>query len=250
MTVKKSVIITGASSGIGAALSRRVAAPDIGIVVHARKSADRLEGVAADLTARGAVVSQVLGDLAEAATADRIVNAAVTRFGRLDALAANAGFPILKSFEQGTDADLDYAFRGNVISFMRLARAAHEALKKSGQGRVVAVGSFTAHVFRSDMPQFPMSAASKGALEVAVRSLAMFMAPDGITVNCVVPGYIAKDHGTADGLPDDALSELAGRIPLGRVGQPDEVAGAIAFLLAPDAAYITGQCLHVNGGLV
>jgi NAD(P)-dependent dehydrogenase (short-subunit alcohol dehydrogenase family) len=95
-----------------------------------------------------------------------------------------------------------------------------------------------------------MSASSKGALEVAVRSLAIDLAPRGITVNCVVPGLIAKDEGTADALPETELRSCIGQIPLGRVGRPDDVAGAIQFFLSPEASYITGQLLHVNGGLV
>ena len=112
------------------------------------------------------------------------------------------------------------------------------------------MGSFTSHVFRTDIYQFPLSAASKGALEVAVRSLAIVLAPARVTVNCVVPGYIEKEAGTKDGMSDAELERSLSRIPLGRIGRPAEVAATIEFLLSEEAGYITGQSLHVNGGLM
>ena len=161
----------------------------------------------------------------------------------------NAGFPSFTPFAQSARSDLEYAFAANLFSFYELARAAQAALAQAPAGRLVAVGSFTAHVFRPDMPDFPLSAASKGGLETLVKSLALAFAPQQITVNCVVPGYIRKDAGTRDGLSEDALNKLQSRIPLGRIGEPEDVAAAIAFLLSAEARYITGQTLHVNGGL-
>jgi 3-oxoacyl-[acyl-carrier protein] reductase len=190
-----------------------------------------------------------MGDLVDSAVPVAIVDAAL-EFGRLDCLVANAGFPILKSLSEGSDEEIEYAFRGNVISFFGLVRHALPLLQRAEHPRVVAVGSYTSHIFRNDVRSFPMSASSKGALEVAVRSLAIDLAPRGITVNCVVPGLIAKDEGTADALPETELRSCIGQIPLGRVGRPDDVAGAIQFFLSPEASYITGQLLHVNGGLV
>ncbi|MNH33248.1 3-oxoacyl-[acyl-carrier-protein] reductase FabG [compost metagenome] len=93
-----------------------------------------------------------------------------------------------------------------------------------------------------------MSAASKGALEIAVKGIALELAPKGVTVNCVIPGAIQKDH-LEDSVSDEELQEQARTIPLGRAGKPADVAAAIGFLLSPGAGYITGQALHVNGGL-
>jgi 3-oxoacyl-[acyl-carrier protein] reductase len=242
-------LITGASSGIGAALARRVAGTDCALLLHARQSGEALERVAAAAREAGALVTTALGDLATRDTPARLVEAAATAFGSLDVLVANAGFPIARAIDSVTDEDLDRAFRGNAMSFISLARAAQPLLASSRAGRIIAVGSFTAHVFRTDLPQFPASAASKGAVEVAAKSLALAFAPAGITVNCVVPGYITKDAGVAGNVDPAQLEAIAGRIPVGRLGRPDEVAALIAFLASADAAYITGQAMHVNGGL-
>lgn len=244
------LLVTGASSGIGAALVRREAKPGVGLVIHARHSADALEGVADEARRAGARVETVLGDLVESDTTDALVAKTQQAFGRLDALVANAGFPLLKSFEEGTDADIEYAFKGNLFSFFRLTRGLRPLLKTTGNGRVIALGSYTAHVFRTDMPLFPMSAASKGALETAVRSLAIEFAAENTTVNCVVPGHINKDAGTRDGVSEERINQFRHLIPLGRLGQPDEVAALIQFLISRDASYISGQIMHVNGAMI
>ena len=245
---KRVAIITGASSGIGAATARKLFASFDGLVIHARKSGAGLERVAEEAPGAGVEVLTVLGDLSDSNFGDQLVKQAVERFGRLDCVVANAGFPIIKTFEEGTRADLEYAFQGNAISFYSLAKAAAPFISQSENGRVVAVGSFTSHVFRTDIRNYPLSAASKGALEVTVKSLALELAKSGVTVNCVIPGCIQKDH-MEDSVSDEELLEQTKRIPLGRAGQPRDVASAISFLLSPDASYITGQCIHVNGGL-
>ncbi len=244
------VLVTGASSGIGAALARRLAGPGVSLLLHARKSRESLERVAAEAAAKGAKTATHLGDLADGAVPGRLVESALAAFGRLDHLVANAGFPLFKSLDDMDEADIDYAFRGNVMSFLALAQAARAPLIESGRGRIVGVGSFTAHLFRNDLPQFPASAASKGALVTAMRSLALALAEQGVTVNCVIPGFIEKDVGTSDGLSEEALARIEGRIPMARLGKPDDVAAVIAFLLSEDAGYVTGQAIHVNGGLV
>lgn len=247
---KKVAIVTGASSGIGAATALRIAPQYGGLVLHARKSADALERIAEAVRDKGAKVVTVLGDLTDEALSDKLVDAASDAFGRLDAVIANAGFPILKSFHEGSFADLDYAFRGNAYSFFSIAKASEQMLRQSPGGRVVVVGSFTSHVFRNDIRQFPMSAASKGAVETVAKSLAMHLAESGVTVNCVIPGFVQKESGAEDSVSDDELAKTRSRIPLGRIGRPDDIAATIQFLLSEEAGYITGQALHVSGGLV
>ncbi len=246
--IERVILVTGAASGIGAALSRRLAAPGLGLVLHTRRRQAELEGVAASAEAAGAVCRMVLGDLALPATATELV-AAAQGLGRLDALVANAGFAQRRSFEALEDADLDRSLDPILGGFFRLARGALPLLRQSPGGRIVAVSSFVAHVFRLDGAAFPASAAAKGGLEALARSMAVELAPEGITVNCVVPGLIRKDERAAAALDEDGRQRTLAMIPAGRLGEPAEVAAAIAFLLGPEAAYITGQAIHVDGGL-
>jgi NAD(P)-dependent dehydrogenase (short-subunit alcohol dehydrogenase family) len=249
-SVDRVILITGAASGIGAALARRLAIPGAGLVLHTRASDEALQRVAAEAEAKGAEVATRLGDLAAPATAALLVAAAEERFGRLDALVANAGFADWTPAGELDDARLEASLQAMPAAFLRMATAALPLLKASGKGRVVAVSTFLAHVFRlADGRVAPASAAAKAAMEGLAKSLAVQLAADRVTVNVVVPGYIRKERGTHTALSDADRSHIAQGIPLGRLGEPAEVAAAIAFLLSDEAAYITGQLVHVDGGL-
>jgi 3-oxoacyl-[acyl-carrier protein] reductase len=242
------ILVTGAASGIGAAICRRLAAPGVAILAHTRRNQAGLDAVAAAARAAGATVLIALGDIADPATPAKLVAAAIAQFGQLDTIISNAGFADRTATADLTDDAFAQSLDAIQWGFFRLARAAIPHL--SAGGRIVAVSSFVAHAFRPGVAVFPASAAAKAGMEALVRALALELAPCGVTVNAVVPGFIRKDaaaHTTID--PAAVLAQLA-NIPAGRVGLPEEVAAAIAFLASADAAYITGQTLHVSGGLV
>lgn len=237
------VLITGAASGIGAALARLLAAPGARLALHTRRNSAALDAVANDARAAGATVSLHLGDLADPATAGRIV----TEAGPLAALVANAGFADHTPFAALDAARLATSLDAIAWGFFRLSQAAVPVLADGG--RIVAVSSFVAHAFRTDVPQFPASAAAKAATAAMVKSLAIELAPRRITVNAIAPGFVRKDAAGHVALEPERWKTIAASIPLGRIGEPAEIAAAIAFLLAPPAAYITGQVIHVDGGL-
>lgn len=244
----RSILITGAASGIGAAICRRLAAPGVAILAHSRRNQAGLDAAAEAARAAGAEVVTALGDLADPAVPGSLVDAAIGAFGRLDTVISNAGFA-----DRTKTADLsDEAFAQSLDAiqwgFFRLARAAIPHLGSGG--RMVAVSSFVAHAFRPGVTMFPASAAAKAGMEALVRALALELAPRGVTVNAVVPGFIRKDTAAHAAIEPAALQAQLANIPAGRVGLPDEVAAAVAFLASTDAAYITGQRLHVSGGLV
>ena len=250
----RSILITGAASGIGAATARAFAAPGTALMLHTRKNREGVERVAATVRQAGAVAAVFLGDLADPAVAPALVERAVAAHGGLDVLVSNAGFADRTGFAALTDAGMSASVEAVQWAFFRLARAAMGHLAGRGPngivGRVIAVSSFVAHVFRPGVTLFPASAAAKAGMEALVRALAMELAPTGTTVNAVVPGLIQKDAGAHAAMTPAQFAEQISRIPLGRLGLPDDVAAVVRFLASAEAGYVTGQCVHVSGGLV
>jgi len=246
--INRVILITGAASGIGAAIVRRLAGPGVGLILHTGSSEADLQRCADAATAAGSEVATVLGDLRTDDTCTRLADTATERFGRLDAVISNAGYADRTPFTQLDEAAVDRAYETMTLAFFRLAHATLPMLRDSKQARVVAISSFVAHRYREVGEVFPASAAAKAGLEALAKSLALELAPDGITVNCVVPGHVEKDRQSEE-VRATRRTRMSPLIPMGRLAQPDDISGIVGFLLSPEASYITGQLIHVDGGL-
>ncbi len=240
-------IIIGAGSGIGAALARRLAAPDTEFLLHTGSNADRLAGVVKACESAGATVSTCLGLTEDPALTDRVAAwLDPLPQGALSGFAFAAGYARLGTVTSTGPAALQTALDAMPVAFQRLCTCVAPKLADH-RGRILCVSAFGAH--RSKTHSYAPTAPAKAALEAQVRVFAANLAPRGITVNAVVPGFIAKDPGTHSSLTSEEWSKVTQSIPMARLGQAAEVAAAAAFLLSEPAGYVTGQSLHVNGGL-
>jgi meso-butanediol dehydrogenase / (S,S)-butanediol dehydrogenase / diacetyl reductase len=225
-------IVTGAAAGIGAACVNAFAADGWDVVAVDREPLN--DGVAGDVTRRE--------------TNEAAVARALERFGRLDAVVANAGMSLARSIDDTTDEDIDRLVDVNLRAVIYLAQAAHAALARTG-GSFVVMASKTGLVAQPDSPLY---CATKGAAVQLARALALDWAPEGIRVNAVCPGIVDTPmlEGFFDELPqpDRARREFAIAQPLGRLAQPGECAAAALFLASPRASFITGVALPVDGG--
>lgn len=242
-------LVTGAASGIGRATALHLAGSGVGLLLHTGSNQAGLDAVADQARSAGATVATVLGDIAAQETLERAVDRAGSEFGRLDSVVAVAGHARKGGIMDLPEADFRLAMDESALALMRMARLTRSLLKASGSGRIVATSSFVAHALRTDMQPFAATAASRSALETTVRLMAHELAADAITVNAVAPGLIRKDDSKGSKLSPEAIARMEAIIPLGRRGLPEEVAAVIGFLASPAASYVTGQTIHVNGGL-
>lgn len=235
-------LVTGAGRGIGAATAERLAQDGWDVVVNYRETAEGAESVRSVVEAMGQRALVVKADVARLDQVEEMVRLAVEELGSIDAVVNNAGIYKRAKLAELDHADWHEALDVNLTGAYYVVKS---ALPHLGAGaRIVNVSSVLGAIGSKHGAHY---AAAKGGVVAFTKSLARELAPAGILVNCVAPGAIATDM-----IGDDTAEARARRekeIPLGRVGQPQEIAGVVSFLLGPDAAYVTGQVLHVNGGL-
>jgi NAD(P)-dependent dehydrogenase (short-subunit alcohol dehydrogenase family) len=229
-TEQKIVVITGASRGIGASLLKGFREIGYGVVANARTIGESDDP---------AIVA-VAGDIAEPETAERIVRAAIARFGRIDTLINNAGAFIAKPFIDYSGADFATISAVNLAGFFHITQKVASSMLQAGSGHIVTV---TATIAEQPVPSLPaaLAALTKGGLNAVTRSLAIEYAGRGIRVNAVSAGAIKTPMH-----PPQTHTFLAGLQPIGRMGEMHEIAEAVLYL--EKAAFVTGEILHVDGG--
>lgn len=234
-------LVTGASRGIGRAIASELAGRGLKVVGTATTPA----GAHAVSEALGPVGGLgVVLDVNDASACEATVDSVVRTLGGLHVLVNNAGITRDALAMRMKDDDWDAVLDTNLKAVFRMSRAVMRTMMKQRYGRIV---NITSVVGASGNPGQANYAAAKAGVAGMTRSLARELGSRGITVNCVAPGFIATDM--TDALPDAQKAALLAQIPLGRLGSPEEVAAAVAFLASPLAGYITGSELHVNGGM-
>src|SRR5437660_304332 len=236
-------VVTGGSRGIGAAIARLLAEAGAAVVVSGR-DADRLERTAKDLEATGVPIAAVVADAASREDCDRLVDTAKQRFGRLDVLVNNAGITRDGLLVRMKDDDWDRVMETNLRGAFLMTRAAAKVMMRQKAGRIINIASVAGAMGNPGQANY---SAAKAGLIGLTKSTARELAHWSILVNAVAPGLIETDMSAA--IPEAAREALLAQVPLGRIGTAREVAEVVRFLAGDGAAYITGQVLHVNGGL-
>ncbi len=239
----KVALVTGATRGIGKAIALRLAG-DGATVVGTATTEEGARGIATMLADAGRRGTGMRLDVNDAAQVDSVLAAVEAQFGPVAILVNNAGITRDNLLLRMKDEDWDVILATNARSVYRLSKAVLRGMMKARDGRIVNIGSV---VGSSGNPGQANYAAAKAAIVGFTKSLAQEVGSRNITVNCVAPGFIDTDM-TRE-LPEAAREALLARIPLGRLGTPDDVAHAVAYLAGPGGAYVTGTTLHVNGGM-
>lgn len=243
--MKKTVLVTGGSRGIGAACVRRFAADGARAVFLWRASREKADALQEELRRNGCDVTGIQCDLRNPEDCRRAVHEALRILGHLDILVCNAGTSHIGLFQDLSEEDWAAAMAVNLDAAARIARLILPGMISRKSGSIVFVSSMWGQVGASCEAAY---SAAKAGLIGLTKALAKETGPSGIRVNCVAPGLIDTDM-NAHLTPED-LAAIADETPLGRVGKPEEVAAAAAFLAGKEASFITGQVLGVNGGLV
>ena len=236
-------LVTGASRGIGRAIALALADAGSDLVLSARRM-EALEKVAKECEARGVRARPVAIDLAAAASIGAGAELALKEFGRLDHLVNNAGVTGDGLLLRMKREEWDRVLTVNLTGAFEMTRAVLPAMVRARYGRIVNISSVVALMGNPGQANY---CAAKAGLVGFTKSLAREVASRSITVNAVAPGFIDTEMTRA--LPGEARDRMAGLIPLGRLGTPEDVAAGVAFLLGPGAAYITGEVLNISGGL-
>jgi 3-oxoacyl-[acyl-carrier protein] reductase len=238
-------VVTGASKGIGAAIAKSLAAEGASVVVNYSSSKEGADKVVSAITKAGGKAVAVQGDVSKPSEADGIINAAIKNYGRLDVLFNNSGIYEFSPLEAITPEAFHKTFNINVLGVLLTTQAAIKHLGEGGS--IINVGSI---VSRITPPQSAVYTGSKGALDAITGVLAKELGPKKIRVNSINPGMVETEGSRSAGfIGSDFEKQAVAQTPLGRVGQPGDIASVAVFLASNDSAWITGEQLLTGGGL-
>ncbi len=236
----RTALVTGASGGIGSAIAKSLSEAGAKVALSGTRE-NVLEDVKASLPGEAAIVT---ANLSDADSVDGLVGRAEEAIGPLDILVANAGITRDGLLMRMKDEDWNDVLNVNLGSYFRLTKSAMRGMMKRRHGRIVGITSVVGVMGNPGQANY---CASKAGMIGFTKSVAQEVGSRGITVNCVAPGFIQSPM--TDGLPDAQKEALLGQIPNGKLGQGSDIAAAVVYLSSDEAAYVTGQTLHVNGGM-
>lgn len=242
---ERTAIVTGGSRGIGRAVCRKLAERSMNIVMNYSANADAAEEAADDCRSLGARVVTVQGSVAVPEDCDRIVQEALDAFGQVDVLVNSAGITRDNLLLRMSEENFDQVIAVNLRGTFRMMKAVARPMMRKRYGRIINLSSIVGEMGNAGQVNY---AASKAGVNGMTKAFAKEIAGKGITVNAVAPGFIDTDMTRA--LSREAAESLKARIPMGRLGTPEDVAHVISFLASEEAGYVTGQVIGVNGGML
>ena len=237
-------LVTGASRGIGAAIAIELGKQGA-TVIGTATSENGASLISSTLAAAGIKGEGMALDVNDAAQIEVTLKAISEKYGEISVLVNNAGITRDTLLMRMKDDDWDAVLSTNLTSVYRMSQAVLRPMMKARTGRIISISSVVGHMGNAGQTNY---AAAKAGMTGFTKSLAAEVGSRGITVNCVAPGFIETDM-TAE-LPEDITTKMLSRIPVGRLGSVKEIAATVAFLASPSAAYITGETIHVNGGML
>ncbi len=241
--INQVVLVTGASRGIGAAIAQ-VLGEQGATVIGTATSAGGAENINASLKAAGIKGSGMVLDVNDGAQIEVVLKEITEKFGSVSILVNNAGITKDTLLMRMGEDDWDAVLSTNLKSVFRMSQAVLRPMMKARVGRIINISSVVGHMGNAGQTNY---AAAKAGMSGFTKSLAAEVGSRNITVNCVAPGFIETDM-TAE-LPENVKTKMLERVPLGRLGNVNEIAATVAFLASANAAYITGETIHVNGGM-
>lgn len=244
MSEGRVAIVTGGTRGIGGAITALLGESGTRVAAGYSRGKDAAEKHQHELEQKGATVSIHQGRVDDPEDCTRVVREVLDRYGRIDWLVNNAGITVDKTVRKMTPDDWQAVLNVNLFGAFAMTKAVLEHMIERGSGRIVNISSVIGETGNVGQANY---AASKAGLFGLTKSLALEMATKGITVNCVAPGFVNTEMVAA--VPEAALAKVVEKIPMRRLGQPEEVARVVKFLLDDESSYITGAVYTVNGGL-